>query len=67
MPDNQALQVFYGTLPVILVITGVFIRSQTTPLMKDILDSLGRVEQTLRSVDKRLVVLETRLGLIHQP
>ena len=42
MPSNQALQVFYGTLPLILIILGVWFREQL--LLKDILARLGRIE-----------------------
>lgn len=75
-PTGQALQVFYGTLPLILIILGVWFRENT--LLKDILARLGRIEDRmnrieermdriegkLHDIDKRLVVLETRAGLI---
>jgi hypothetical protein len=73
MPSTQALQVFYGTLPLILIILGVWFREQL--LLKDILARLGRLEERfehrmerienrLDSVERRLAVLETRAGVI---
>jgi hypothetical protein len=57
MPTNQALQVFYGTLPLILVLVGIWFREQM--LLKDILSRLGRIED-------RLAALERGSGLIHR-
>lgn len=65
MPDNQALQTFYGTLPLILVIAGGFLRSNM--LLRDILARLARVEAVLTKNTERLVVLETRAGIIYHP
>ena len=80
MPSNQALQVFYGTLPLILIILGIWFREQL--LLKDILARLRRLEERmdhqleridqrfdwiesrLANVDRRLAVLETRAGMI---
>jgi hypothetical protein len=69
MPSNQALQVFYGTLPLILIILGVWFREQL--LLKDILARLGRIEDRLNrmddrlaNVERRLTVIETRAGVI---
>lgn len=42
MPQNAALQVFYGTVPLILVLLAIWLREQT--LLKDILARLGRIE-----------------------
>jgi hypothetical protein len=71
MPNNQALQVFYGTIPLILLILGVWFREQM--LLKDILARLGRmeerlsrIEQWLVKIEKRLTVLETRAGIYHE-
>ena len=44
-PDNQALQVFYGTVPLIAVLVGVRFREQM--LWKDTLVRLGRIEEFL--------------------
>lgn len=70
MPNNQALQVFYGTLPLILIICGVWFREQM--LLKDILARLGRLEtkfdtmmERIGRVEGRLIVLETRAGIIY--
>ena len=70
MPTNQALQVFYGTIPLILLIVGVWFREQM--LLKDILARLGRVETKIDAIDahigkveNRLTVLETRAGVIY--
>jgi hypothetical protein len=62
MPDNQALQTFYGTIPLILVIAGVFFRSQL--VWKDVLERLRRSEETLASLDKRVSVLDSRVAVL---
>lgn len=69
-PDHQALQVFYGTLPLIFVIAGAFLRGQL--LLKDILARLTRVETAtdqvkleISKVRERLVALESRAGMIY--
>jgi hypothetical protein len=62
-PDASAWQTFYGTLPLILVISGAFLRSQL--VLKDILERLGRIEAYMIKVEKRLVQLETRAGIIY--
>ena len=72
-PDNQALQVFYGTIPLILVVVGAWMRESM--LLKDILNRLGNLERTLAAfkdethgeltkIKERLTVLETRAGII---
>jgi hypothetical protein len=64
-PDNQAWQTFYGTVPLIIVIVGGFLRGNM--LLKDILARLGRIEAAMSKVEQRLVVLETRAGIVfHQ-
>ena len=67
MPTNEALQVFYGTIPLILVIAGYYTREQM--LLKDILARLGRIETTLAGwmpkIERRLSTLETRAGVIY--
>ena len=69
MPGNQASQVFYGTIPLILVILGVWFREQM--LLKDIPVRLSRIEGVLDSIrselskiKERLTVLETRAGVV---
>jgi len=57
MPTNGALQVFYGTLPLILILLGIWFREQL--LLKDILARLGRIED-------RLAALERGSGIIHR-
>jgi hypothetical protein len=47
MPDNQALQVFYGTLPLILVIFGAFLRRQA--VLSEIRACLERMETGIES------------------
>jgi hypothetical protein len=63
MPTNEALQVFYGTIPLILVIAGYFTREQM--ILKDILDRLKRIEAWMPKIEHRLTVLETRAGVIY--
>ena len=62
MPNNQALQVFYGTVPLIVVILGIWLREQM--LLKDILERLRSIETVLGKTTERLTVLETRAGII---
>ena len=62
MPNNQALQVFYGTVPLIIVILGIWFREQM--LLKDILARLRSIETALGKNNERLTVLETRAGII---
>jgi hypothetical protein len=63
MPTNQALQVCYGTLPLILVIAGICLREQM--LLKDIVTRLGRIEGWLQRAEGRLSALEARAGIIY--
>ena len=71
MPTNQALQVFYGTVPLILVVIAAWLRESM--LLKDILARLGRLETSLSEISskklpeisQRLTVLETRAGIIY--
>ena len=63
MPTNAALQTFYGTIPLILVLASLYFREQM--LLKDILERLRRIEETLGKVKERLVTLETRAGVIY--
>jgi hypothetical protein len=81
MPNNQALQVFYGTVPLILIVVAAWLREST--LLKDILARLGRLEtelaqfknevrrefgevnKELGQIKERLVVLGTRAGIIY--
>jgi hypothetical protein len=61
-PSNQALQVFYGTLPLILILVGIWPREQM--LLKDILERLRKIEEAFNRVAVRLTVLETRAGIV---
>src|SRR6516162_7260199 len=63
MPNNQALQVFYGTVPLILILLGIWFREQM--LLKDILERLRNIEATLGRTNERLAALETRAGIIY--
>ena len=56
MPTNDALQIFYGILPLILVIIAGFVRSQMT---------LHSIEQWMIKAESRLTALETRAGLLY--
>ena len=62
MPTNQALQVFYGTIPLILILLGIWFREQM--LLKDILARLRAIETALGRNNERLTALETRAGII---
>jgi hypothetical protein len=61
-PTNDALQVFYGTIPLILIVIAAWLRESM--LLKDILARLGRVETAVNTIQQRLAVLETRAGII---
>jgi len=63
MPNNQALQVFYGTVPLILILAGIWFREQM--LLNDILARLRSIETILGRASERLTVLETRAGIIY--
>ena len=59
MPTNQALQVFYGTLPLILIVAGAWMRESM--LLKDILARLGRIEGRLDKIEERLARVENKV------
>ena len=74
MPTNEALQVFYGTIPLILIVIGAWLRESM--LLKDILKRLGNLEvsldrfkdevrRDLAQIKERLAVLESRAGVIY--
>jgi hypothetical protein len=70
MPNNQALQVFYGTIPLILILAAIWFREQM--LLTDILKRLGaletlvnQVKDQLALVKQRLIALETPAGVIY--
>lgn len=56
MPENSALQVFYGTIPLILVLLAIWLREQT--LLKDILARLGRIEGKQDKHTEQIAALE---------
>jgi len=64
IPSNEALQTFYGTIPLIIVILGIFLRSQI--LQKDILHRLGKIEDKLTKITERLIILESRFGIVYK-
>ena len=69
MPSNQALQVFYGTLPLVLVLGAIWFRTVTDAriqqlLLKDILARLGRLEERMDRMDGRLANVERRLAVL---
>jgi hypothetical protein len=62
-PDLQALQVFYGSIPVILVIVGAILRMHADAktqivLLQDIAARLGRIETKLDNHEQRISALE---------
>jgi hypothetical protein len=67
MPNTQALQVFYGSIPFMLVLVAIYFRNET--ILRDILARLTNIETTLRDwmpkVERRLTTLETRAGVIY--
>jgi hypothetical protein len=76
MPNAQALQVFYGSIPLILVIAGFYATTlqqgrKDNLLLKSILDRLLSIETETKEIRKelgkireRLTLLETRAGVI---
>ena len=70
MPTNEALQVFYGTIPLIVIVIGAWLRESM--LLKDILKRLGNLETAvlgikdeLSKIKERLAILETRAGILY--
>ena len=63
MPTDQALQVFYGTLPLIQILVGIWLREQM--LLKGIVARLRLLEEGIKRISERLIVLETRAGVIY--
>lgn len=51
-PTNDALQVFYGTLPLVLIVIAAWFREST--MLKDILSRLGRIEAKLDRIEEKL-------------
>ena len=64
MPGNQALQVFYGTLPLILILLAIWLREQT--LLKDVLVRLGRIETALSEVRSDITGIRERLATLEE-
>ena len=63
-PDLTALQIFYGSIPVILVILGAILRMHADAktqiaLLQDILARPGRIETKLDDHRKRISDLES--------
>lgn len=51
-PTTDALQVFYGTLPLILIVAAAWLRESM--LLKDILARLGKIEDRLKAIEDKL-------------
>ncbi len=78
-PDSRALQVFYGSIPVLLAIVGFYIAvaikgSRDTLLLRDILARLGGIESEIKAIHRdmgnlvqRVVRLEERAGIVYKP
>jgi hypothetical protein len=63
-PTTEALQVFYGTIPLILAFLAVWLREQT--LVKDILGRLGRIETTLTKIQSDITGIRERLATLEE-
>ena len=63
MPTNEALQVFYGTIPLILLVTGAWLRESM--LLKDILKRLGNLELAVSGIRDELSKIKERLAVLH--
>ena len=68
---NVGWQTFYGTIPLILVLLGVWFN--TNLLLKDILTRLGKLETRMDEMQKeihkltqRIIALELRAGIIYK-
>jgi hypothetical protein len=68
---NIAWQTFYGTIPLIVVLLGVWLN--TNLLLKDILVRLGKLESEIKEIHKeiskvkeRIIALELRAGIIYK-
>jgi hypothetical protein len=59
MPTNEALQVFYGTLPLIAIVVAAWLRESM--LLRDILQRLGRIEARLGRIEERLTSVEKKV------
>ncbi len=67
MPNNQALQAFYGSIPLIIVLLGAFHNNnKRIEDLKDwikaefarVHDELGRINQSIAGLDQRIKSLE---------
>jgi hypothetical protein len=63
-PDNQALQVFYGTVPLILIVGAAWLRESM--LLKDILARLGRIETGVSGIKDELSKIKERLTRLEE-
>jgi hypothetical protein len=63
MPTGQALQVFHGTLPLVFVLGGIYLRQHT--MLKDILARLGKLEEGIGRVEEKLGKVVERLAGVY--
>lgn len=68
---NIAWQTFFGTIPLIVVLLGVWFN--TSLLLRDILTRLGKLESEIKEMQKeinkltqRIIALELRAGIIYK-
>ena len=63
-PTNDALQVFYGTLPLVLIVVAVWFRG--SKLLNDILSRLGKIEDRLKSIESKFEVHGERITRLEE-
>lgn len=59
MPDNQALQVFYGTIPLLLIVFAVCFRKPL--LLEEIVKRLGSLEVMMDPAARPMTESDSRL------
>ena len=69
MPTNQALQVFYGTLPLIVIVAAAWMREsmllkEFSKRLDDFAARLGRIEGRLDRIEERLTSVERKVDAL---
>ena len=63
-PTGDALQVFYGTVPLVLIVTAAWLRESA--LLKDILARLGKIEDRLKGIEDKLGLHGERIARLEE-
>jgi hypothetical protein len=64
-PTSEALQVFYGTVPLILVAAGAMLQMHREAKTAHLL--LRDILERLRNIETRLAALESPAGIVYHP